>query len=274
MRATVLVDNIAGSELLCGEWGLSVYIEHQGHVVLLDTGASDLFARNAAALGLDLAAVELGVLSHAHYDHADGMEAFFAANAGAKFYLRAGSRENCFAYHGESLDYIGIRRGTLERFRDRIEYVSGLYELYPGAWLLPHTMPDLASLGEKAEMVLDADIPGRRRPDDFAHEQTLVLEGDDGLAVFSSCSHGGVMNILREVKETFPHKRITALVGGFHLFKSAPEEVHALATELRSAGVAAIFTGHCTGEDAYDILKEALGEGVSQMRTGLTVEIP
>ncbi len=67
MRATILVDNI-GADGLAGEWGLSVYIEHGGHVILLDTGASPLFAANAAAAGCDLAAVEYGVLSHAHYD--------------------------------------------------------------------------------------------------------------------------------------------------------------------------------------------------------------
>ena len=273
MRAIVLTDNIAGSDTLCGEWGLSVYIEHKGRRLLLDTGASDLFVRNAELLGLDLSGVEFGVLSHAHYDHADGMEAFFAANAGAEFFVRTGSRENCFAYHGESLDYIGIRRGTLERFRDRIKYVEGRYELYPGAWLLPHTTAGLAAVGERAGMYVDADTP-RRRPDDFAHEQTLVLEGSDGLAVFSSCSHAGVMNILREIEKAFPGRRITALVGGFHLYQTPPEEVRALAVRLRTSGVGTILTGHCTGQEAFDILREELGNGVAQMRTGLAVDIP
>lgn len=272
MRATVLVDNIEGCGL-GGEWGLSVYIEHGGHTVLLDTGASGRFAENAAALGLDLAAVEYGVLSHAHYDHADGMAAFFAVNDRAKFLLRAGTRENCFGYHGKKLDYIGIRRGTLADWADRIVYAEGEYELYPGARLLPHTTRGLEAVGKRAGMYVKTGL-WRKRPDDFAHEQTLVLETESGLAVFSSCSHAGVENILDEVRAAFPDRRICALVGGFHLYQTPPEEVRALGARLRTSGVERIVTGHCTGPAAFDILREELGPAVLQMRVGLAIEIP
>ena len=65
MRAVILSDNISHCGLEA-EWGLSIYIDYQGHKVLLDTGAGPLFAANADALGVDLAQVEFGVLSHAH----------------------------------------------------------------------------------------------------------------------------------------------------------------------------------------------------------------
>ncbi len=271
MRATILTDNIEG----CGlgaEWGLAIYIEHRGHALLLDTGASDLFAKNAAALGLDLGAVEVGVLSHAHYDHADGLAAFFAANGHAPFYLRRGAAENCFGYHGDSLDYIGIRRGTLAAYADRIVFADGVREILPGAWLVGHTTPGLAAVGERAGMFVE-DRLSRKRPDDFSHEQTLVLETDGGLAVFSSCSHAGVPVILREVLEAFPGRTIAALVGGFHLYQTAPEEVRALGRALRTSGVSIVVTGHCTGDEAYTILKEELGGALSQMHTGLVLEL-
>lgn len=271
MDIRVLADNIAGEGFGC-EWGLSLYIRHKGHVVLLDTGASPLFAENAAAAGCDLAAVEFGVLSHAHYDHADGMGAFFAANDRAKFYLRQGARENCLGYHGDQLDYIGIRRGTLARHSDRIVFADGLYELYTGAWLLPHTTPNLAALGEKAGMYVE-DGGNRRRPDDFSHEQTLVMEAKAGLVVFSSCSHGGVMNILREVGEAFPGKPVRALIGGFHLYETPDAEIEELAERLRDAGVDAVVTGHCTGQPAFDRMKPILGDTLTQMRTGLNIAI-
>ena len=76
MKAVVLVDNLTKGTL-AAEWGLSIYVEYQGHKILLDTGASDRFVRNAQTLGISLGEVEFGVLSHAHYDHADGMGAFF-----------------------------------------------------------------------------------------------------------------------------------------------------------------------------------------------------
>ena len=84
MRATVVVDNKPTGGLT-GEWGLCIYIEYEGKNILLDAGASDLFVKNAERLGLRLEDVDAAVLSHAHYDHANGMEAFFRRNDQAKF---------------------------------------------------------------------------------------------------------------------------------------------------------------------------------------------
>lgn len=89
MRATILVDNLAARGLEA-EWGLSIYVEYQGHAILLDTGASDRFARNAVPWGFELSTVSFGVLSHAHWDHGNGMGTFFARNPTAPFYLRQG----------------------------------------------------------------------------------------------------------------------------------------------------------------------------------------
>lgn len=57
---------------LQGEHGLSLLVEAGEHKVLFDTGASDLFLRNARLLGLDLSDVEYVVLSHGHRDHTGG----------------------------------------------------------------------------------------------------------------------------------------------------------------------------------------------------------
>ena len=93
MKAKIIVDNIPDGAV-CGEWGLCVYIEYRDKKILLDAGASGLFADNAEAYGIDLAEVDLAVLSHAHYDHANGMEQFFRINSKADFYLRETAGEN------------------------------------------------------------------------------------------------------------------------------------------------------------------------------------
>lgn len=80
LTARVMIDNVTHSDLCC-EWGLSIYIEYCGHKILLDTGSTGSFVENAPAMGINLAEVEYGVLSHAHYDHSDGMERFFEQNS-------------------------------------------------------------------------------------------------------------------------------------------------------------------------------------------------
>lgn len=112
MKATVLIDNIGDGELT-GEWGLSFYIEYRDKKILLDAGgASCLFAENAQKLGLSLEDVDFAVLSHAHYDHADGMTAFFEKNHKAKLYLQESCGENCWRVKEDHMKYIGIRPGT------------------------------------------------------------------------------------------------------------------------------------------------------------------
>ena len=105
MKATVLADNI-GEGPLAGEWGLSIYIEYENKKILLDTGASALFVENAKAMDIPLENIDFGILSHAHYDHANGMEYFFKRNRHAKFYLQKSCAENCYAYEELSLIHI------------------------------------------------------------------------------------------------------------------------------------------------------------------------
>ncbi len=149
MLARILIDNQSKNELAC-EWGLAAYLEYEGRRLLLDTGTTGVFVKNAEAMGIPLEEVEYGVLSHAHYDHSDGMEAFFAKNRTAKFYLRKGAGENCYGKRWIFYKYAGIAKGLLEKYQDRIVYVEGSFELIPGVWLLPHTTPGQDKIWWKA----------------------------------------------------------------------------------------------------------------------------
>lgn len=279
MKIQVLIDNIAGtcgSRKLFGEWGLSVYVEFEGVRYLLDTGASHLFAKNAAVMGVDLSKVDVGVLSHAHFDHSDGMARFFALNKTAPFYLRKGAGENC--YHAHKLigrftynEYIGIHKGFLKRFADRIRFAEGDMQIAPNVYLVPHKTPGLEAIGERAHLSVKEN--GKYRYDSFDHEQSLVFDMPRGLFVMNSCSHGGADNIVKEIEATFPGKKIYALLGGFHLFRYKDEVVRAFAERLRELDVQKIYTGHCTGDRAFKILREVLGDRAEQMFTGMTVEI-
>lgn len=269
MKATVLVDNIAAEDIK-SEWGLSFFIEYQGHKILLDAGGSELFAENAKKLGLSLAEVEYAALSHAHYDHGNGMIRFFAENDKAKFHLRRGTGENCYGKRWIFRKYIGIPRRVMTDYAQRIELVEGDYPLCPGVTLVPHKTPGLENIGKREAMYLRE---GRKwYPDDFRHEQSLVFETERGLVIFNSCSHGGADNIIKEVQSTFPGKKIYAIIGGFHLYNKTEEEVLAFARRVQECDVEQIYTGHCTGKKAYGLLQGVLGDKLHQLHSGLVME--
>jgi 7,8-dihydropterin-6-yl-methyl-4-(beta-D-ribofuranosyl)aminobenzene 5'-phosphate synthase len=87
MHITALVENTAVRDELGSEHGLSLYIETDNHKILFDSGAADTFAKNAALLGVDLSAVDIAFLSHAHYDHGGGLKTFLSLNGSAKVYV-------------------------------------------------------------------------------------------------------------------------------------------------------------------------------------------
>lgn len=271
MLVKVLIDNVTKNEL-ASEWGLALYVEYGGHRFLLDSGSSGKFADNAKAMGADLAAVDYAVLSHAHYDHSDGLPAFFHINDRAKVYLRKGITGSCYSKRKFwGYKYNGIGAGILEDHADRLEFVAGDHALTDDVWLIPHKTIGLEKLGKKAGLYIREN--GKTFPDDFAHEQSLVFDTPKGLVIFNSCSHGGVDNIITEISATFPEKELYAYVGGMHLYKSTEEEVRRLAERIRGTGISRIITGHCTEAAAFAVLKEELGDAVTQMYTGLTIEL-
>ncbi len=268
MEIYILADNRPG-ENLKGEWGLSFYIVHKGKGILLDGGASALFMENAEKMGLDLTQVDYGVLSHAHFDHGNGMVPFLQVNGKAPLYLQEGSAPNCYGKYWIFHKYVGLPRELFTKYADRLKYVKGLYALGDGAYLLGHSTPGLEEAGRRNHLYLKE---GKHfRPDDFAHEQSLILDTPEGLVVFNSCCHGGADLILREAAAAFPGRPLRALFGGFHLYQTSPADIRKLAEKIKDTGVRALYTGHCTGEKAPRLLKETLGEKLHLFHTGETI---
>ncbi len=266
MKATVLVDNIK-SEIAKGEWGLSIYIEYKEKKILLDTGGSALFLKNAQIYGKKIEEVDFAVLSHGHTDHSKRMTAFFENNRTANLYLQKACCTPSYFKKWIFRKYIGIQKKVLTDWDDRLVFVSDMEEIEDGVYLLPHNTKNLEEVGRKNSMYVKVD--GRFLPDGFKHEQSLVFDTENGLVIFSSCSHGGPANIIREVQEAFPNKKIEAFVGGFHTAACPENEVRKLAKELIAAKVEKIYTGHCTGNKSYRILKEELGDKIQQMKVGM-----
>ena len=258
MIITSLLENTTSRSGIAAEHGLSLYIETATHRILFDMGQTDLFARNAEVLGIDLVRVDLAVLSHGHYDHGGGLAAFLEINHTAPVYLT----EAAFLPHyNGTRKYIGL--DTSLRGHSRLRVVSGDLSLGDGLTLLsPNGRERKHSLGSfgLTERVGDAFIP-----DDFRHEQYLLIEEAGRRILISGCSHAGILDIV----EWFAPD---ALVGGFHVSKMAlGEELTALGEALAAHGTE-YYTCHCTGEAQYAFLKEMMPR-LGYLACGETVRI-
>lgn len=272
MRCIVISENSA-MKGLGSEWGLSFYVEHEGWNYLVDTGASGLFLRNAEKLKLDISSVSAAMLSHAHYDHARGMKSFFEANKRASVYLSGAAAENCYSKHFIFKKYIGIDKGILDGYKDRINFCNELTEICDNSvFVLPHYKLPVSGTGS---MYVKTENGYER--DTFRHEQSIIfLTGESDrreLVIFSPCSHLGVPTIIEEVREQFPGVPVKALLGGFHLFTKSRAYVENLGEQIKDLGIERIYTGHCTGDRAFGILAERLGESLVKLTGGMTIEL-
>ncbi len=268
MKIHVLIENTTDSDLQC-EHGLSLYIEYRDKKILLDAGSTDAFAENAKQMGVGLAAVDMAFLSHGHYDHSGGFGAFIRENKSAPVYAMEKAMERYASTSGGVMHEIGVPESVKEVLGDRLVTIDKVTQIAEGITLVPHsTSADiLMQIGEKAGLYREADA--KWQPDDFAHEMSLVLETPNGLVICNSCSHGGLQNIIKEVKAALPEKKVYAYIGGLHMKgrKDGEEictftrdEVKALTDYIQAEDIQMLITGHCTGAPAMKLLGEALEE--------------
>lgn len=272
MKITVLMENTALSPELTAEHGLSLFVETDSARFLFDAGQSGAFADNAKKLGADLRGADFAVLSHGHYDHGGGLETFTRMNPRAKIYIHRAAFGDYYAERADGLEYIGIDQ-SLDLYRFTMtpdEYtIDDELRLF-GA--VPDPIGALAASSTLRQRTWDGT-----RQDVFAHEQNLlILEGDKAVLV-AGCAHRGIVNIVRKAEELLGRK-LTAVVSGFHLFqlKEGDPKADGLIQSTAQAlteGDTVYYTGHCTGDYAYEKLKEILGDQLHRISGGMRFEI-
>ena len=272
MRITTLLENHSNKSMpdLQSEHGLSFYIENRDYVVMSDVGQSGKFAVNSSVLGLDLARVEGLAISHHHYDHGGGLGQFIKDNERAMVYLRQTSDVNFVAEDGsEDVRYIGLDQGLLRKHADRIQYITENSEIMPGFHLLTDIPNDFPK--PSGDQRLKIQKGKEKRVDTFEHEMVTVLEGEKGLVVLTGCAHNGVLNMIAATQNALPGKTILAVVGGFHLHHEDETAVRAVGKALLELDIPAVYTGHCTGDWAVDVLTEVMGDRLKRLYTGLVM---
>lgn len=245
LKITILNDNRPGRKLL-SEHGLSFYIEYKGEKVLLDTGASDVYLKNAEALGIDLKKVDTIVLSHGHWDHGDGLK--FMKDK--KLITHPGSFIK--RYH-EQRDkaYVGLEMSLKE--------VSDRYDLQ----LSKEPVQISDGIIYLAEIPRNNDFEAKQTaftdsqgdPDFIPDDSGICIKTEKGLVVISGCAHSGICNTVEYAMEIANETRVLAVLGGFHL-KKADEITRKTLEWLQSKSVKYVIPSHCTELPALSLFHD------------------
>lgn len=263
MIIKVLAENTRINEEFGAEHGLSLYIDTGRHRILFDMGQSDLFEKNAQKLGVDLREVDLAVLSHGHYDHGGGLKRFLEINKKAPVYVN----RHAFAPHfSGNTRLIGLDQNLLQE--KRLIFTDDTCRIDEELFLCTCNREIPADKIDSAGLLCEEDE--KMVPETFRHEQYLVIREGEKRVVISGCSHKGIVNIAQVLCPD-------VLVGGFHLSKVEMDDkgrnrLKDTALQLLDTG-AVFITGHCTGTEQYNYMKQIMKERLWDLSTGRIVEI-
>lgn len=273
MKWTVLSDNRSSDGRLETEHGLSILLETDKHCILLDTGASDVFIRNAERLrmgasagmkmGIDLSSVDYVFISHGHSDHAGGLQHLVERNRQAKVIVSPEAMRGMFFSKRGNLHSITAEWPKIDD--DRFVLIDQTYEIAEGIHAIAH-IPQIHPMPKGNQHLYVQNTHGDYIHDDFRHELALYVDG----LLFTGCAHSGLENILAACP--WP---VHTVVGGFHLLdgQETEEELAALAQRLKAKyPETQFYTSHCTGDSVFGIMKSVMGEQLQSFRCGTVIE--
>jgi 7,8-dihydropterin-6-yl-methyl-4-(beta-D-ribofuranosyl)aminobenzene 5'-phosphate synthase len=265
MILTTLIENLVYQRGLIAEHGLSFYLDSGATKIIFDTGQGENFIRNARQLGIDISTIDYLVISHGHFDHAGGISSFLKENSKARIIMKREALNPKYSGKYE----IGMDH-TEDLPFERIEFVSSARPVDENVMVMPQIDSFFTANTQKSGFFTLVD--GHRVSDLFDDELFLCILNRKKLTILSSCSHKGITNIMETARKHFDLP-ISQVIGGFHLKAAGHEEVEHIASYLSNNGVESVGACHCTGIDAYTILKADCQSHVYYSSTGTSINI-
>jgi 7,8-dihydropterin-6-yl-methyl-4-(beta-D-ribofuranosyl)aminobenzene 5'-phosphate synthase len=230
----IVFDNELAKEGLQPKWGFACAIEGEQGLYLFDTGSDAVILfSNMKKMGLNPADVRLAVISHSHYDHAGGLLSLPTEARSLKIYLPPDGYPE------------GSKRHLVSCGADPVLGENG-QEISPGFFLI-HTKTG------------------------GVREQSLALRLETGLVLMTGCAHPGIVEIVRNVRDTLEAPP-ELVVGGLHLRGDEEEAFRGIAASLLELGLKRIAPTHCTEETAREVLRTSFGDGYIEAGLGSVIE--
>jgi 7,8-dihydropterin-6-yl-methyl-4-(beta-D-ribofuranosyl)aminobenzene 5'-phosphate synthase len=244
--------------------------------ILYDAGLGrDTVQYNMDVLGLSTGDLRAVALSHGHADHHGGLEGIFR---------RIGRRGMPLVLHPDV-------------WRERkIVFPTGVEMYLPppshndldreGVAIIEERGPSLVLDGTvlitgQVERVTDFELgfpiqqartaEGAWEPDVWVWDDQAVVchVKGKGLLVLTSCSHSGVINVLRHARRITGIDQIYGLVGGMHLTGGLMEPlIPRTLAELATIAPSVVVPGHCTGWKATHELARQMPGAYIQSSVG------
>jgi len=229
---TVVYDNNPYSQDLKEDWGFACVIETPHKTILFDTGADGtILLDNMSKKGINTSKIDVVVISHDHYDHTGGLQAFLNENSDVTVLLPASFPESF-------KDNVRDKGARLLEVKEAQKICDGVF-----------------TSGE-----IDAAIK----------EQCLIVETKDCFVVVTGCAHPGIVKMVKKSRDVVGDNRFFVL-GGFHLFKDSKTSITKVIDQLEGMGVVGWGPCHCSGDAIREYLKHRYPQGYVEVGVGKVI---
>ena len=104
-------------------------------------------------------------------------------------------------------------------------------------------------------------------------EQALVIETSQGVVLLVSCAHPGIARMVETVEKERNVKSIRMIVGGLHMYEQGERQIRPVVAQLQKLNVQSVVLGHCTGDLAMRIFREAYGDRFAAAGAGKKIPL-
>jgi len=214
-------------------WGVSFLV---GDDLLFDTFSSEeVLAANLKKLKFNINNLKHVVLSHEHWDHIGGLAYILQNNPDITVFV-------CPGFSNELKEKI-------KGYGAKVVEAQGITKIKESVF----------STGE-----IIGKYSGLRMP-----EQSVIIKNDK-ISIITGCSHPGIIEIIKKIKQNFAEP-IGLVLGGFHLHDEPEFEIQRIVKEFRNLGVEKIAPCHCTGALAKEVFRKEYAGNFIEIKTGVII---
>jgi 7,8-dihydropterin-6-yl-methyl-4-(beta-D-ribofuranosyl)aminobenzene 5'-phosphate synthase len=250
VRISTIAENTAARPGIRAEWGLSILVQTEEAVVLLDTGGTEnTAAHNARRMGIDLRIVDKIVLSHAHGDHTGGLvEVLNSIRRPVDIIAHPCIWDRKFG----KLPNIPERYAGIPHNLDTLESLGAVFHLTTEPFKISDNIMTTGEVEMQTDYEnVDANLyvkkNGEKKADTMPDDLALTINTGEGLIVITGCAHRGIINTLRHAQRITGVDYIHTVIGGTHLVRSSRERLDLTIEDLKTFGIQRIGVSHCTG---------------------------
>ena len=242
MKLTVLTDNNTYiDQYFLGEPAVCYLLEDGDEQLLFDLGYSDVYWKNAKAMGLDLGKVGTLAFSHGHNDHTGGLAHLPQELSGC---LLVGHPNLLEPKRGGGFPISAPVSAEELRGRFQLRLSREAQKLSEHIWFLGEMPRHFPFENQKAVGI--RYVRGQWKPDYVLDDSALALQLQSGIFIVTGCSHAGICNITRYAKQVTGCSRVLGVIGGFHLFDEDAEQTAQTAVFFKREGLTQFYPCHCT----------------------------